>query len=38
MGRSKENARESVATKPGMKTTNVPGPSKYDGRTGPRGA
>jgi hypothetical protein len=37
MGRSKDNTRESVPTKPGMKSIKVPGPSKHDGRTGPRG-
>lgn len=36
MGRAKDNQRESVATKP-MKSVKVPGPSKHDGRTGPRG-
>lgn len=32
MGRSKENQRESVATKPGMKTKTAPGPQANDGR------
>lgn len=32
MGRSKENQRESVPTKPGMKTKDSGGPSKHDGR------
>lgn len=32
MGRSKENQREFVATKPGMKTTPVKGPQVNDGR------
>ena len=38
MGRSKENARESVPTKPGMKSIKVKGPDVKDGRSlAPRG-
>ena len=37
MSRPCKDQRPSVPTKPGMKTKDSGGPSKHDGRTGPRG-